>query len=184
MAANIELGKIWNDRNQVLFETSMCWFVMQFLSKCISGDFWNLPCTNLLDFLQTQQISKRKRKKKQESLQSAPYHLKDGDIIGVKVNQPCFNCGTRIRFRHCALCSILISSWFSCILLCLYESTGMWISTVCCVERKLVATSALSSPALNQPDGSFMLFPLDIGAATFCSVLEHYPEECESFLLP
>ncbi|XP_072198355.1 ubiquitin carboxyl-terminal hydrolase 40 [Excalfactoria chinensis] len=32
----------------------------------------------------TQQISKRKRKKKQESLLSAPYHLKDGDIIGVK----------------------------------------------------------------------------------------------------
>ncbi|NWZ27403.1 UBP40 hydrolase, partial [Asarcornis scutulata] len=32
----------------------------------------------------TQQISKRKRKRKQESLQSAPYHLKDGDIIGVK----------------------------------------------------------------------------------------------------
>ncbi|NXD12530.1 UBP40 hydrolase, partial [Nothocercus nigrocapillus] len=31
-----------------------------------------------------QQIPKRKRKKKQESLQSAPYHLKDGDIIGVK----------------------------------------------------------------------------------------------------
>ncbi|KAM6079301.1 ubiquitin carboxyl-terminal hydrolase 40 isoform 1-T1 [Theristicus caerulescens] len=33
---------------------------------------------------ETQQISKRKRKKNQESLQSAPYHLKDGDIIGVK----------------------------------------------------------------------------------------------------
>ncbi|XP_027590736.1 ubiquitin carboxyl-terminal hydrolase 40 isoform X1 [Pipra filicauda] len=32
----------------------------------------------------TQQISKRKRRKKQESLQSAPYHLRDGDIIGVK----------------------------------------------------------------------------------------------------
>ncbi|KAM6200687.1 LOW QUALITY PROTEIN: ubiquitin carboxyl-terminal hydrolase 40-like [Sarcoramphus papa] len=32
----------------------------------------------------TQQMSKRKRKKKQESLQSAPYHLKDGNIIGVK----------------------------------------------------------------------------------------------------
>ncbi|NXU61555.1 UBP40 hydrolase, partial [Horornis vulcanius] len=32
----------------------------------------------------TQQISKRKRRKKQESLHSAPYHLKDGDIIGVK----------------------------------------------------------------------------------------------------
>ncbi|NXU51782.1 UBP40 hydrolase, partial [Turnix velox] len=32
----------------------------------------------------TQQISKRKWKKKQESLQTAPYYLKDGDIIGVK----------------------------------------------------------------------------------------------------
>ncbi|NXD68639.1 UBP40 hydrolase, partial [Eolophus roseicapillus] len=32
----------------------------------------------------TQQISKRKRKKKLESLQAAPYHLKDGDVIGVK----------------------------------------------------------------------------------------------------
>ncbi|NXE23561.1 UBP40 hydrolase, partial [Ardeotis kori] len=32
----------------------------------------------------TQQISKRKRKKNQESLQAAPYHLKDGDVIGVK----------------------------------------------------------------------------------------------------
>ncbi|XP_061315837.1 ubiquitin carboxyl-terminal hydrolase 40 isoform X2 [Pezoporus flaviventris] len=32
----------------------------------------------------TQKISKRKRKKKLESLQAAPYHLKDGDVIGVK----------------------------------------------------------------------------------------------------
>ncbi|NXF84160.1 UBP40 hydrolase, partial [Sclerurus mexicanus] len=32
----------------------------------------------------TQQIPKRKRRKKQESLQAAPYHLRDGDIIGVK----------------------------------------------------------------------------------------------------
>ncbi|NWS50052.1 UBP40 hydrolase, partial [Probosciger aterrimus] len=32
----------------------------------------------------TQQISKRKKKKKLESLQAAPYHLKDGDVIGVK----------------------------------------------------------------------------------------------------
>ncbi|XP_075463479.1 ubiquitin carboxyl-terminal hydrolase 40 isoform X2 [Ascaphus truei] len=32
----------------------------------------------------TQQVSKKRRKKKQESLQGAPYHLKDGDIIGVK----------------------------------------------------------------------------------------------------
>uniref|UniRef100_A0A8B9FNV8 Ubiquitin carboxyl-terminal hydrolase 40 n=1 Tax=Amazona collaria TaxID=241587 RepID=A0A8B9FNV8_9PSIT len=32
----------------------------------------------------TQKISKKKRKKKLESLQAAPYHLKDGDVIGVK----------------------------------------------------------------------------------------------------
>ncbi|NXN99487.1 UBP40 hydrolase, partial [Rhinopomastus cyanomelas] len=32
----------------------------------------------------SQQVSKRKRKRKQESLQAAPYHLKDGDTIGVK----------------------------------------------------------------------------------------------------
>ncbi|XP_028924841.1 ubiquitin carboxyl-terminal hydrolase 40 isoform X1 [Ornithorhynchus anatinus] len=32
----------------------------------------------------TQQVSKKKRKKKLENLQTAPYHLKDGDIIGVK----------------------------------------------------------------------------------------------------
>ncbi|KAM9550156.1 ubiquitin carboxyl-terminal hydrolase 40 isoform 3-T4 [Guaruba guarouba] len=31
-----------------------------------------------------QKISKKKRKKKLESLQAAPYHLKDGDVIGVK----------------------------------------------------------------------------------------------------
>ncbi|XP_051854382.1 ubiquitin carboxyl-terminal hydrolase 40 isoform X2 [Antechinus flavipes] len=31
-----------------------------------------------------QQVSKRKKKKKQENLQIAPYYLKDGDIIGVK----------------------------------------------------------------------------------------------------
>ncbi|XP_039711503.1 ubiquitin carboxyl-terminal hydrolase 40 isoform X3 [Pteropus medius] len=31
-----------------------------------------------------QQITKRKKKKKQESLQGAPYYLKDGDTIGVK----------------------------------------------------------------------------------------------------
>ncbi|XP_066543373.1 ubiquitin carboxyl-terminal hydrolase 40 isoform X2 [Amia ocellicauda] len=32
----------------------------------------------------SQQISKRKKKKKNENLQGAPFHLKDGDIIGVK----------------------------------------------------------------------------------------------------
>ncbi|KAG8432555.1 hypothetical protein GDO86_016985 [Hymenochirus boettgeri] len=32
----------------------------------------------------TQQVSKKRKKKKPESLQGAPYHLKDGDIIGVK----------------------------------------------------------------------------------------------------
>uniref|UniRef100_A0A8C5YUX4 Ubiquitin carboxyl-terminal hydrolase 40 n=1 Tax=Marmota marmota marmota TaxID=9994 RepID=A0A8C5YUX4_MARMA len=31
-----------------------------------------------------QQITKRKKKKKQDTLQGAPYYLKDGDIIGVK----------------------------------------------------------------------------------------------------
>ncbi|XP_072496819.1 ubiquitin carboxyl-terminal hydrolase 40 isoform X3 [Notamacropus eugenii] len=31
-----------------------------------------------------QQVSKRKKKKKQENLQIAPYYLKDGDVIGVK----------------------------------------------------------------------------------------------------
>lgn len=34
---------------------------------------------------QSQQVSKRKKKKKAESLLGAPFHLKDGDIIGVKV---------------------------------------------------------------------------------------------------
>ncbi|KAM9664042.1 ubiquitin carboxyl-terminal hydrolase 40 isoform 2-T3 [Trichechus inunguis] len=33
-----------------------------------------------------QQIAKRKKKKKQDNLQGAPYYLKDGDTIGVKVN--------------------------------------------------------------------------------------------------
>uniref|UniRef100_A0A4W3HWR1 Ubiquitin carboxyl-terminal hydrolase n=1 Tax=Callorhinchus milii TaxID=7868 RepID=A0A4W3HWR1_CALMI len=33
----------------------------------------------------SQQVSKKKRKKKPENLQGAPNHLKDGDIIGVKV---------------------------------------------------------------------------------------------------
>ncbi|XP_063789322.1 ubiquitin carboxyl-terminal hydrolase 40 [Pseudophryne corroboree] len=32
----------------------------------------------------TQQVSKKKKKKKSESLQGAPYYIKDGDIIGVK----------------------------------------------------------------------------------------------------
>lgn len=31
-----------------------------------------------------QQVTKRKKKKKQDSLQGPPYYLKDGDIIGVK----------------------------------------------------------------------------------------------------
>uniref|UniRef100_A0A672SSQ8 Ubiquitin carboxyl-terminal hydrolase n=1 Tax=Sinocyclocheilus grahami TaxID=75366 RepID=A0A672SSQ8_SINGR len=34
----------------------------------------------------TQQVSKRKKKRKAESLQAAPFYLKDGDSIGVKVN--------------------------------------------------------------------------------------------------
>uniref|UniRef100_A0A8C2K4R4 Ubiquitin carboxyl-terminal hydrolase n=1 Tax=Cyprinus carpio TaxID=7962 RepID=A0A8C2K4R4_CYPCA len=33
----------------------------------------------------TQQVSKRKKKRKAESLQAAPFYLKDGDIVGVKL---------------------------------------------------------------------------------------------------
>lgn len=32
----------------------------------------------------TQQVSKRKKKKKNDNLQGAPYYLKDGDIVGIK----------------------------------------------------------------------------------------------------
>uniref|UniRef100_A0A673H2I6 USP domain-containing protein n=1 Tax=Sinocyclocheilus rhinocerous TaxID=307959 RepID=A0A673H2I6_9TELE len=42
----------------------------------------------------TQQVSKRKKKRKAESLQAAPFYLKDGDIIGVKVN-------LKILFKYC-----------------------------------------------------------------------------------
>uniref|UniRef100_A0A3Q0S7X2 Ubiquitin specific peptidase 40 n=1 Tax=Amphilophus citrinellus TaxID=61819 RepID=A0A3Q0S7X2_AMPCI len=34
----------------------------------------------------TQQVSKKKKKKKTESLMGTPFHLKDGDTIGIKVN--------------------------------------------------------------------------------------------------
>uniref|UniRef100_A0A674F0N7 Ubiquitin specific peptidase 40 n=1 Tax=Salmo trutta TaxID=8032 RepID=A0A674F0N7_SALTR len=46
----------------------------------------------------SQQVSKRKKKKKAESLLGAPFHLKDGDIIGVKVTNftlilfPLYSC--------------------------------------------------------------------------------------------
>lgn len=39
---------------------------------------------HVFDF-QNQQVSKKKKKKKAESLLGAPFHLKDGDTIGVKV---------------------------------------------------------------------------------------------------
>lgn len=39
---------------------------------------------------QSQQVSKKKKKKKAESLLGAPFHLKDGDTIGIKVfTKPC-----------------------------------------------------------------------------------------------
>lgn len=47
---------------------------------------------------QNQQVSKKKKKKKAESLLGAPFHLKDGDTIGVKVlteyisKRASFNC--------------------------------------------------------------------------------------------
>lgn len=41
---------------------------------------------------QTQQVSKRKKKKKNDNLQGAPYYLKDGDIVGIKVKKKdCFD---------------------------------------------------------------------------------------------
>ena len=73
-----------------------------------------------------------------------------------------------LGFRHCPLWGILISSWFSSILLHLCESAGRWIWTVHCVGRKIVATGAFSSfsPVLYQPDGSCMPFPLYLGPGT------------------
>ena len=73
-----------------------------------------------------------------------------------------------LGFRHCPLCRIFISSWFSSTLLHLCESAGRWIWTVRCVDRKIVASGAFSSfpPVLYQPDGSFMLFPLYLGPGT------------------
>ncbi|XP_048664715.1 ubiquitin carboxyl-terminal hydrolase 40 isoform X4 [Marmota marmota marmota] len=46
-----------------------------------------------------QQITKRKKKKKQDTLQGAPYYLKDGDIIGVKAKR---------TWRHCSLAVLLL----------------------------------------------------------------------------
>lgn len=41
-------------------------------------------------YFQSQQVSKKKKKKKAESLLGAPFHLKDGDTIGIKVLiKPC-----------------------------------------------------------------------------------------------
>lgn len=34
---------------------------------------------------QSQQVSKKKKKRRAESLLGAPFHLKDGDTIGIKV---------------------------------------------------------------------------------------------------
>ncbi|XP_012878329.1 PREDICTED: ubiquitin carboxyl-terminal hydrolase 40 [Dipodomys ordii] len=61
------------------------------------ADFYSLPvekieiakyCPEKFEWLPisswNQQIAKRKKKKKQDNLQGAPYYLKDGDIIGVK----------------------------------------------------------------------------------------------------
>lgn len=50
---------------------------------------------HVFDF-QNQQVSKKKKKKKAESLLGAPFHLKDGDTIGVKVL-------TEYIFKMCVL---------------------------------------------------------------------------------
>ncbi|XP_043930982.1 ubiquitin carboxyl-terminal hydrolase 40 [Protopterus annectens] len=49
------------------------------IAKYLPEKFEWMPITSW-----TQQVSKRKKRKKQEGLQGAPYYLKDGDIIGVK----------------------------------------------------------------------------------------------------
>ncbi|XP_051987038.1 ubiquitin carboxyl-terminal hydrolase 40 [Xyrauchen texanus] len=49
------------------------------LAKHLSDKHTWMPISNW-----TQQVSKRKKKRKAESLQAAPFYLKDGDIIGVK----------------------------------------------------------------------------------------------------
>ncbi|XP_062816190.1 ubiquitin carboxyl-terminal hydrolase 40 isoform X3 [Anolis carolinensis] len=49
------------------------------IAKYSPGKFEWMPISSW-----TQQMSKKKKKKKSDSLQSSPYSLKDGDIIGVK----------------------------------------------------------------------------------------------------
>ncbi|XP_078085063.1 ubiquitin carboxyl-terminal hydrolase 40 [Mustelus asterias] len=49
------------------------------IAKYFADQFEWMPMTSW-----SQQVSKKKKKKKLQSLQGAPYYLKDGDIIGVK----------------------------------------------------------------------------------------------------
>lgn len=48
-------------------------------------------------YFQNQQASKKKKKRKAESLLGAPFHLKDGDTVGIKViTKPCLFSKKRI----------------------------------------------------------------------------------------
>uniref|UniRef100_A0AAX7W4P7 Ubiquitin carboxyl-terminal hydrolase n=1 Tax=Astatotilapia calliptera TaxID=8154 RepID=A0AAX7W4P7_ASTCA len=51
----------------------------------------------------TQQVSKKKKKKKTESLLGTPFHLKDGDTIGVKVNA-CLINSVLLWFQRHSVC--------------------------------------------------------------------------------
>uniref|UniRef100_A0A8C7SCM5 USP domain-containing protein n=1 Tax=Oncorhynchus mykiss TaxID=8022 RepID=A0A8C7SCM5_ONCMY len=50
----------------------------------------------------SQQVSKRKKKKKAESLLGAPFHLKDGDLIGVKVTNAPLWFIVLVAFHACS----------------------------------------------------------------------------------
>lgn len=138
----IEIAKYFPERFEWLPISSWVRSGMTEPNSCWRGARVGLGCSSLgvvfkensklfcFGFIQTQQISKRKRRKKQESLQSAPYHLKDGDIIGVKVNYLGFNCSCGLASDTVPLAgsSFLPGFLSSC---CISEGTGMWVWTLC-----------------------------------------------------
>uniref|UniRef100_A0A8C4ZF12 USP domain-containing protein n=1 Tax=Gadus morhua TaxID=8049 RepID=A0A8C4ZF12_GADMO len=68
----------------------------------------------------SQQTSKRKKKKKTESLLGAPFHLKDGDMIGIKVPE------RKSRATPVLLQAVTYWSWYS-VMLNLFHLTN-WVT--------------------------------------------------------
>ncbi|XP_053453258.1 ubiquitin carboxyl-terminal hydrolase 40 isoform X1 [Nycticebus coucang] len=79
----------------VVWDTTQGWTARSLRQRV--ADFYDLPVEKIeiakyfpekFEWLPisswSQQITRRKKKKKQDNLQGAPYYLKDGDIIGVK----------------------------------------------------------------------------------------------------